>query len=58
MFDLPGYVIRKLQADVIKLIFNSAIDTLKEENKFFSYRRNTLRNVKLDGYVLSVIGLK
>ena len=58
MFDLPGYVIRKLQADGIKLIFNSAIDTLKEENKFFSYRRNTLRNVKLDGYMLSVIGLK
>ncbi len=58
MFDLPGYLIKKLKADGIKIIINSAIDTLKEEDKFFSYRRNTLRNTKLDGYVLSVIGLK
>ena len=58
MFDLPGYVIRKLKADGIKTIINSALDTLKEEDKFFSYRRSTLRKNKLDGYVLSVIGLK
>jgi len=58
MFDLPGYVIKKLQADGIKNIFNSSIDTYKEKDKFFSYRRNTLKNKKLDGYVLSVIGLK
>ena len=58
MFDLPGYVIRKLKADGTRNIVNSAIDTLKEEDKFFSYRRNTLQNKKLDGYVLSVIGLK
>jgi YfiH family protein len=58
MFDLPGYVINKLRALGITRIYNSDLDTLTNEDKFFSYRRSTLRNQKLDGDVLSVIGLK
>lgn len=58
MFDLPGYVTRKLQHLGITQIHNSGLDTLSNADKFFSYRRCTLKNQKLDGSILSVIGFR
>ena len=58
MFDLPGYVMLKLGSKNIDKIFNSKLDTLTNEEEFFSYRRNSLKKQELDGNILSVIGFK
>ena len=43
MFDLPGYVARRLTRAGVGRVETSAHDTVAEEELFFSYRRATLR---------------
>ncbi len=57
LFDLPGYIEHKLNKIGIGAISLTRRDTLKEKNNFFSYRRNSLSNIKQYGCQLSVISL-
>ncbi len=55
LFDLPAYVMEKLQEEKILEIENSAIDTYKNEESFFSFRRSVHRQEKDCGRNVSVI---
>lgn len=55
LFDLPAYVMEKLQEEKIAEIENLAIDTYKNEESFFSFRRSSHRQEKDCGRNVSVI---
>ena len=57
MFDLPGYVVSRLQRLGIGAAASVARDTCAEADLFFSYRRTTLAGEKDYGRGLSVIAL-
>lgn len=57
MFDLPGYLLRRLSLAGIGSAEATARDTLAETGTFFSYRRNTLAGTKEYGRGLSAIAL-
>ncbi len=57
MFDLNGYIARRLGRAEVKQIQILPCDTCAEENRFFSYRRACLRREKDYGRGLSVICL-
>lgn len=57
MFDLPGFVEHQLAKSGVNLIHNLGMDTLSNEDLFFSYRRNCLRNETYCRNLLSVIML-
>jgi YfiH family protein len=57
MFDLPEYVYRRTVATGIAKVDLLARDTLAEEDLFYSYRRNTLRQKPDYGRQLSAIML-
>jgi YfiH family protein len=57
MFDLPGYVVSRLQRLGIGAATAVARDTCAEADMFFSYRRTTLAGEKDYGRGLSVIAL-
>lgn len=57
-FDLPGYVARRLALIGITMVMPTPCDTFREESRFFSYRRNTLRGVSDYGRQLSAIALE
>jgi YfiH family protein len=57
MFDLGGYVLRRLNKLGIGSVQALANDTCREEDKFFSYRRACLRGEKDYGREISVIAL-
>jgi hypothetical protein len=57
MFDLPGYVVSRLQRLGIDTAVSVARDTCAEADLFFSYRRTTLAGEKDYGRGLSVIAL-
>jgi polyphenol oxidase len=57
MFDLPGYVVSRLQRLGIAAAEPVARDTCAEADMFFSYRRTTLAGEKDYGRGLSVIAL-
>lgn len=57
MFDLSGYVARRLGRAGVDLIQRCPNDTAAEEDRFFSYRRATLRGEKDYGRALSAIVL-
>lgn len=54
-FDLPGYVTARLRAQGIKEVDPSPADTFADEERFFSYRRKTVRNEADFGNQMSVI---
>lgn len=56
-FDLPGYIVKRLKRLKLKSIDSLFVDTYKEEDKFFSYRRNTHRGQLDYGRGISVIVL-
>lgn len=56
-FDLPGFVMHRLQAAGLKHAANLAMDTVSDEARFFSYRRKTLRNEPDYARQLSAIAL-
>jgi hypothetical protein len=57
MFDLPGYLMRRISAAGIKVTVTGH-DTLSGTDDFFSYRRNTLQGVRDYGRGLSAIALE
>jgi YfiH family protein len=57
MFDLAGYVGRRLAAAGVTLLARAPNDTCAEEDRFFSYRRATLRGEPDYGRGLSAIAI-
>lgn len=58
LFDLPGYVSRKLSRLGVQTVTRMPADTCRDETRFFSYRRATLRGEPDYGRQLSVIVLE
>jgi YfiH family protein len=57
LFDLPGYVARRLARLGVETVIRTPCDTCGEEGRFFSYRRATLRGEPDYGRGLSSIVL-
>ena len=57
-FDLPGYVINRLNDAGIKKVSPSLADTFADEGRFFSFRRKTLTNAGNFGNQISAICIK
>ena len=58
MFDLPGYVLERLQSQGLASIEALGIDTCSDAERFYSYRRCTLNGEKDYGRLLSAICLE
>jgi len=58
LFDLPSFVTEILKKSGVENISNSKIDTLTDEENFFSYRRTTKRKEADYGRQLSAIMIK
>ncbi len=56
-FDLPGYCAARLRAAGVGQVVMTGIDTLTDEDRFFSHRRRTLANSGPIGHQISVIRL-
>lgn len=57
MFDLSGFVLRRLEEQSIAAIDNLGNDTFVEEDRFFSYRRMSKRGERDYGRQISIIAL-
>jgi YfiH family protein len=57
LFDLPGYIARRLARLGVVSVTRLPADTCRDESRFFSYRRSTLRGETIYGRQLSVIVL-
>ncbi|HRQ83249.1 MAG TPA: laccase domain-containing protein, partial [Azospirillaceae bacterium] len=55
LFDLPGYITKRLGDAGVGLIQRCPNDTFVEEDRFFSYRRSCMRGESDYGRGLSVI---
>ena len=55
-FDLEGYVAARLRAAGTATVEPLGLDTLSQEDRFFSYRRATLRGEPAYGRQISLIG--
>ena len=58
LFDLPGYVARRLARLGVQEVTRVPADTCRDETRFFSYRRATLRREPDYGRQLSAIVLE
>lgn len=58
LFDLPGFVAKQLARAGVREIMPMPCDTCREEARFFSHRRATLRGESDYGRQLSVIALE
>jgi purine-nucleoside/S-methyl-5'-thioadenosine phosphorylase / adenosine deaminase len=58
MFDLPGYIERRVARAGVANIERAAHDTVAEDIDFFSYRRACLRGERVYGRALSAIALR
>ena len=58
MFDLPGYVARRLSVFKLKHVVRSPCDTCLEANRFYSYRRSVLVGEPDYGRELSLISIE
>jgi len=58
LFDLPGYVARRLESMNLAAVEALPFDTLSDDARFFSYRRNTLGGKRDYGRGLSAIVLE
>jgi polyphenol oxidase len=56
-FDLPGYCAARLFAAGVAEVAVTGIDTLAEEDRFFSHRRRTLAKAGPIGHQISVIAI-
>ncbi len=54
-FDLPGYIVSRLEAADVGTIENSALCTYADEARFYSYRRKTHRNEPDYGRLIAAI---
>ncbi|MCW5746379.1 MAG: peptidoglycan editing factor PgeF [Alphaproteobacteria bacterium] len=57
MFDLPGYLLRRLHLLGVATAEDSGHDTLSNQRQFFSFRHNTLNGIRDYGRGLSAIAL-
>jgi YfiH family protein len=57
LFDLGSYVARRAEAAGVARIAIRSADTYRDEDRFFSYRRATLRGERSYGRLLSAIAL-
>ena len=57
MFDLPGYIERRLARAGVATIERAPHDTVADDTHFFSYRRACLRGEPVYGRSLSAIAL-
>jgi hypothetical protein len=57
MFDLPAYIVARLEAAGIASAENLGLCTYSDEARFYSYRRATHRGEKDYGRLLSAIAL-
>jgi len=58
MFDLPGYLKRRMTAQGVGRVVDLGLCTYSDETRFYSYRRATHRNEKDYGRQISAIVLK
>ncbi|GEO81463.1 peptidoglycan editing factor PgeF [Pararhodospirillum oryzae] len=58
LFDLPGYVAKRLVRVGVTEVMPTPCDTFREESRFFSYRRATHQGRPTYGRLLSVIVLE
>ncbi|SDG37919.1 peptidoglycan editing factor PgeF [Roseospirillum parvum] len=58
LFDLPGYVARRLSRHGVTEVMPTPCDTYREANRFFSYRRATHNQEADYGRMLSVVFLE
>jgi hypothetical protein len=58
LFHLPGFIEHRLERAGLREVDRLGADTLSEEDRFFSYRRATLRGETDCGRQMSVITLK
>lgn len=58
LFDLPAYVAHRLRLAGVEDIFDTAADTLADEELWFSYRRSCLRKEPDYGRQVSVIAIE
>ncbi|MBR73059.1 MAG: polyphenol oxidase [Rhodospirillaceae bacterium] len=58
MFDLPSYIIKRLENTGVRVASSLGLDTYAHQNKFFSYRRNCHKGYKDYGRLLSSIVLE
>ena len=56
-FDLPGYLVAKLEKAGVGEAAQLGLDTYQDEDSFFSYRRMTHRGEKVYGRQISTIAL-
>jgi YfiH family protein len=56
-FDLPGYCAARLRAAGVGAVAVTGVDTLAEEERFFSHRRRTLAGGGPIGHQISVIAV-
>ncbi len=57
MFDLPAYLMRKMQSEGLKKVYDLGLCTYTYETQFYSYRRATHRKEKDYGRLISAIAL-
>lgn len=57
LFNLPGYIAKRLALSGIVQNHSIALDTLSNPQRFFSYRRRTLHDDLQNGVQMSVIAL-
>lgn len=55
MFDLPGYIARRLALAGVERVYITGVDTCADEERCFSYRRATLRGEPDYGRQLSAV---
>jgi YfiH family protein len=58
MFDLPGYVARRLARLGVGEVMPTPCDTFREDSRFFSYRRSVRKGEADYGRMLSAIALE
>ncbi len=57
-FDLPGYCAARLRAEGVADVAMTGVDTLADEERFFSHRRRTLAGGGPIGHQISVIAIE
>ncbi|MCC6946770.1 MAG: peptidoglycan editing factor PgeF [Bradyrhizobiaceae bacterium] len=57
MFDLPGFIVLRLQAAGVDAIDDLGLDTYSDEARFFSFRRSTHRREPDYGRLIAAIAL-
>jgi copper oxidase (laccase) domain-containing protein len=57
LFDLPGFIARRLEQAGVGKVEDLGLDTYADETRFFSYRRSTHRKETDYGRLIAAIAL-